>query len=442
MRNCIGIRKENKYISERRVPLTPYQVMKLVNQHGIHVVIEPSAQRIFSDDEYKKIGAEISSDLSQCNIVLGIKEIPVESLAEKQAYCFFSHTIKGQDYNMPMLKKIMDLNATLLDYELVTDCDGRRLIFFGNYAGYAGMINSLWALGLRWRSEGISTPLEKLQQTDKYEDLESAKRAVADVGERIKRDGLPDDVVPFICGISGYGQVSKGAQEIYDLLPIRSIAAKNLAEFYKKGDFSRYTAYKVVFEEKDMFKPKPYKEQEKKFNLKEYFSYPDRYERNFDQYIPYLSLLINAIYWTPQCPRLVTKSFLKEWFSHDEKPRLKVIGDITCDIDGSIEPTVKATSSDNPIYVYDPITEEVRDGYEGRGVVIMAVDKLPAELPCESSEFFGNSLFPFVPSLAQAEFTGQYDRVRIPQEFKKAMIVHRGRLTRNFQYLQKFLSRE
>ncbi len=439
MRNCIGIRQENKYTTERRAPLTPHHVMKLVNQPGIHVVMEPSKQRIFPDDEYEKIGAEISDDLSHSNIILGIKEIPVENLAEKQAYCFFSHTIKGQEYNMPMLKKVIDLNATLLDYELVTDRNGRRLIFFGNYAGYAGMINSLWTLGLRWRSEGISTPFEKLQQTDKYENLESAKRAVADVSERIKREGLPAEVTPFICGISGYGQVSKGAQEIYDLLPIRSIPAKKLAEFYKKGDFSRYTAYKVVFEEKDMFKPKPRDGREKKFNLKEYFDHPDRYERNFDQYIPYLSLLINAIYWTPQCPRLVTKSFLKEWFSRDENPRLKVIGDITCDIDGSIEPTVKATSSDNPIYVYDPITEEVRDGYEGRGVVIMAVDKLPAELPRESSEFFGNALLPFVPALSQAEFTGSYDRVRLPQEFKKAMIVHRGRLTRKFEYLQKFL---
>ncbi|MCB0299487.1 MAG: hypothetical protein KDE52_05490, partial [Calditrichaeota bacterium] len=210
MRNCIGIRRENKYLTEKRAPLSPYQVMKLINLHGLHVVVEPSDTRIFSNDEYEKVGAEISEDLSNCNIVFGIKEIPVESLEEKMAYCFFSHTIKGQPYNMPMLKKILDQNCTLLDYELVTDQRDKRVIFFGNFAGYAGIINSMWALGKRLQTEGVHTPFANLQQTCRYESLDEAKRAVGEVGERIKRDGLPDSMVPFVCGFTGYGQVSKG----------------------------------------------------------------------------------------------------------------------------------------------------------------------------------------------------------------------------------------
>ncbi len=439
MRNCIGIRRENKDETERRTPLTPFQVMKLVNLHGVHVVVEPSKTRVFSDEEYEKIGAEISEDLSHCNLIFGIKEIPLQSLAEKQAYCFFSHTIKGQPHNMPMLKKIMELKDTLLDYELVTDDSGRRLIFFGNFAGYAGMIDSLWALGLRWRSEGIPNPFERLQPAYKYENLEEARRAITDVGRRIRQEGLPPEVVPFVCGITGYGQVSRGAQDIFDLLPFRSIRPEQLAEFYEKKEFSRHTAYKVVFEEKHMFKARPYNGREKRFNLKEYFKHPERYESKFEQYVPYLSMLINAIYWTPECPKLVTKAYLRELYREQPNPCLKVIGDITCDIDGSIEMTVKATNSANPIYVFDPETEQVQDGYEGRGPVIMAVDKLPAELPREASEFFGNALLPYVPELAAGDYFAPYEKVRIPKPFKKAMIVHRGNLTRNFSYLAKHL---
>ena len=442
MRNCIGIRRENKYLTEKRAPLSPYQVMKLINLHGLHVVVEPSDTRIFSNDEYEKVGAEISEDLSNCNIVFGIKEIPVESLEEKMAYCFFSHTIKGQPYNMPMLKKILDQNCTLLDYELVTDQRDKRVIFFGNFAGYAGIINSMWALGKRLQTEGVHTPFANLQQTCRYESLDEAKRAVGEVAERIKRDGLPDSMVPFVCGFTGYGQVSKGAQDMYELLPSQTLTPEELPEFFEKGDFSRYTVYKVVFKEEHMFAPKPYQGREKRFNLREYFSNPERYFGTFHNYVPYLTMVINGIYWTPKCPKLITKEYLKEFYQQSENVRLKVIGDISCDIDGSIEMTVKATSSDNPVYVFDPETETVQDGFEGRGPVVMAVDKLPAELPRESSEYFGGSLMPFVPELADADFFTQWDRIRMPREFRKAMIVHRGKLTRSFNHLQQSLPKE
>jgi saccharopine dehydrogenase (NAD+, L-lysine-forming) len=158
MKNVIGIRKESKYPTERRAPLTPEQVKDLVQNYDINVIVEPSDKRYFPNDAYQKAGAIISEVLSECNIIFGIKEVPLKDLLPNITYCFFSHTIKGQKYNMPMLKSLLELRNTLIDYELVKNEQGKRTIFFGNYAGYAGMINSLWVLGRRLDYEGINNP--------------------------------------------------------------------------------------------------------------------------------------------------------------------------------------------------------------------------------------------------------------------------------------------
>ncbi len=435
MKNCIGIRYENKDLTERRAPLTPAQVKQLVDEHQIRILVQPSETRVFTEAEYRAAGAEISENLSECNIIFGVKEIPKSSLQKDQTYCFFSHTIKAQEYNMAMLRKIMGLGDTLLDYELVTNTEGRRQIFFGNFAGYAGMIDSLWALGKRWAWEGVETPLQNVQPAFRYQNLAEAQKAIREVGEEIRKHGLSETATPLICGFTGYGQVSKGAQQIYDLLPVETITAEELSAFYQNGDFSRNTAYKVEFHEKHMFRRKD----DQPFELQDYFSHPDRYENQFEQYVPFLTMIINAIYWEPSCPRLVTKRYLKELYEQAETPRLKVVGDISCDIEGSMEMTVKATNSDNPIYVFDPITQQAADGYEGRGPVIMAVDKLPAELPIEASDFFGNSLLPYVPALAKADFTNALAQIDIHPDFQKAIIVHRGKLAPDFAYLQKYV---
>jgi alpha-aminoadipic semialdehyde synthase len=211
MKHSIGIRIENKDQTERRAPLTPAHVKKVVAEYGVEVLLEPSPNRVFTEEEYRQAGAKITSDLNHCNIIFGVKEIPKENLAPGLTYCFFSHTIKAQPFNMPMLKKIMNLGVTLLDYELVKDKKGVRKIFFGNFAGYAGMINSLWALGQRLQWEGINTSLKKIKQAKQYESLNAAETAVKEVGEEIRRNGLPVSVTPLICGFTGYGRVSCGA---------------------------------------------------------------------------------------------------------------------------------------------------------------------------------------------------------------------------------------
>lgn len=430
----IGIRKETQYPSERRAPLTPEQIKK-INLENIKIVVEPAEQRIFSSDDYINAGAEISPDLSNCDIIFGVKEVPIKDLLPNKTYIFFSHTIKGQSYNMPLLKAILEKNITLIDYELIKNEKGQRLVFFGNYAGYAGMINSLWLLGKRFELEGIGNPLSKIKQALNYENLESAEQAIKSVGKEISENGLPKEITPLITGFAGYGNVSKGAQNVYELLPSKTLTPDELEEFVLKGQFSNKVVYKVVFKEVDMYKHISNNE----FNFEHFIKNPNEYESIFSKYIPNLTLLVNGIYWENKFPKHVTKKYLKELYKSDKKRKLKVIGDISCDIEGSIEITVKNTDSKNPSFVYEPLTDEVKNGIEGEGPVVLAVDKLPAELPRESSQYFGNSLFPFVKTLASADYSKKIEELEIPSEIKNAIIAHNGKLTPNFTYLNKYL---
>jgi saccharopine dehydrogenase (NAD+, L-lysine-forming) len=434
MKNRIGIRRENKDKTEKRTPLTPEQVKKLVNTYKLEIQVEYSPNRIFAVEEYQQAGATVVETLQDCNIVFGVKEIPTSDLAPGQAYCFFSHTIKGQSFNMPMLKRMLDLRDTLIDYERVVDKEGKRIIFFGRFAGYAGMIDTFWALGRRLNWEGIRNPFSSIKQALQYHSLNEAKDAIREMGKQIEQLGFGKLPSPVIFGFTGYGQVSKGAQEIFDLLSFQQILPGDLEQFIKSGKYSDRYIYKVVFREKDMFAPK---DPHSRFILKEYYSQPEKYRGVFEQYIPFLTAITNGIYWESQYPRLVTQKWLEEYFTQEKLPRLKMIADISCDVDGSIECNTKATNSANPVYVYDPITHQSIDGVEGRGPVILAVDKLPAELPREASRTFGNFLLPFVPQLAKADFDAMLENLDIPVEFIPAIIAHKGRLTSAYQYLSR-----
>jgi alpha-aminoadipic semialdehyde synthase len=349
------------------------------------------------------------------------------------AYVFFSHTIKAQPYNMPMLRHILDHRITLIDYELIKNADGHRTVFFGNYAGLAGMIDSIWAMGRRLASEGIDTPFANIRYATQYGELADAEAAFREAGERIREDGLPDEVVPFICGFTGYGNVSKGAQHLYDLMPVQQLGPDELGEFIERGEFSKHMVYKVEFREQDMFEPA---EEGAEFILQEFYDSPERYRSRFERSLPHLSMMVNGIYWEQRYPRLITKDFARTLWSGWTKPRLRVIGDVTCDIDGSVQLTVKETNSDNPVFVYEPLTGAVIDGVEGDGPVVLAVDKLPTELPREASAAFGSSLLPYVPALAAADFTAPYEELELPPDLKRAVIAHAGRLTPAFAYLQ------
>lgn len=431
MAKTIGIRRENIDPTEARAPLTPEQVKMLIGETGCAVKVQPSESRIFPDNQFKEAGAEITDDLTGCHLVLGVKEVPLGDLAPEQPYVFFSHTIKAQPYNMPLLKKMLGLKDTLIDYELITGDDGKRLIFFGDYAGYVGMINSLWLYGQRMKRLGVDSPFAALKQTREYGSLVEAEEAVADVGKEIEKNGLPEAMTPLLTGFTGYGRVSKGAQYIYSLLPVQEIKPEELDDFYLRGDFSPNKVYKTEFGEQHLYQPKDAREE---FDLQKFFAAPSRYKARLPEYLPPVNILIHGIYWDPRSPRLVTRKTLQRLH------RLSVIGDITCDINGSIEATVKPTNSLNPAFVYEPYSGQATDGWEGEGVVVLAVDKLPSELPREASATFGKSLLQFLPALLKTDFSQPYEKLEMPSEFKKAVIAHKGKLTEDFLYLQHAIS--
>jgi alpha-aminoadipic semialdehyde synthase len=437
MKNVIGIRRETKDPTQQRVPLSPEQVRRLVREHGLRVLVQSMPKRIFPDEDYVAAGAELSEDLSPANIVFGVKEIDTRYMQPDMAYMFFSHTIKGQPYNMAMLRHMIDHGMTLFDYELIKNDAGQRLVFFGNFAGYAGMIDSMWAMGRRLESEGYDTPLRRIRYATHYGMLSDAETAFREVGERIRTDGLPADLVPFVCGFTGYGNVSRGAQHLYDLLPVETVAPGDLADFYARGAFSDRVVYKVEFREEDMFAPR---QGGADFILQEFYDHPERYESVFERYLPFLSLMLNGIYWEPRYPRLVTIEAARRLWKEQRRPRLRVIGDVTCDIDGSVQLTVKETNALNPVFVYEPEGGTVRDGWEGEGPVILAVDKLPTELPREASSAFGSSLIPFVPVLATADLSRPFAELDLPDALRHSIIAHRGALTPDFAYIAEHMA--
>jgi alpha-aminoadipic semialdehyde synthase len=322
----------------------------------------------------------------------------------------------------------------------VTDEDGQRLIFFGNYAGLAGMIETLWAFGKRLAFEGIPNPFEGVKRALDYPDLGTAKGAIRGVGKRIEREGFPNEITPLVIGIAGYGNVSRGAQEILDLLPVKEIAPGELATLNAAKDASNRVVYKVVFAEEHMVERR---EGGHLFDLEEYYDHPERYRGVFERYLPHLNILVNCIYWEPRYPRLFSKETVRELYRKD-RPRLnrhclKVIGDITCDVEGAIECTVKATEPDNPVYVYDPVADRAIDGIAGNGPVVMAVEILPSELPRESSAYFSGVLKGYVPAIAAADYSGDFASCNLPPEIKRAVIAYCGELTPDYRYIERYL---
>lgn len=434
MVNKVGIRREDLYAWERRAPLIPEHVRELVAEHKLDCIVQSSDHRVYSDDDYRRAGISVVDRLDDCPVVIGLKEIPVGVLQPDKVYVFFSHTIKGQPFNMPMLHRILQLRSTIVDYEKIVDDRGRRLIFFGNYAGLAGMIDTLWALGKRLEWEGIQTPFAEIRQASHYTSLDEAKAEIRAIGDEIRISGLPPEVSPLVIGVAGYGNVSRGAQEILDLLPLREISPRELLAG-ERGD-DQTSILKVVFKEVDTVKPLI---AGRAFDLDEYYKHPERYGPCFEPYLPHLHVLTNCIYWEPKYPRLVTRQAVRELYG-DSQPRLRVIGDITCDVKGSIEVTVKATEPDEPIYVYHPETGTTSAGVEGRGPVVMAVEILPSELPREASAYFSTILKRFVPTIAGADYSADFEHLELPPELKRAIIVYRGALTPAYRYLEQHLN--
>jgi alpha-aminoadipic semialdehyde synthase len=428
----IGIRREDKNRWERRVPLIPADIEELQRQ-GLRFRVQPSADRIFPDDEFTQRGIEVAEDLDPCDLVLAVKEIPTELLRQGRTYVYFSHVIKGQDYNMPMLRRLLELGCSLVDYERIVDSRGRRLIFFSLHAGHAGMIDTLWTLGQRLAARGHETPLARVKHTYEYPSFAAAKDHLREIGAELAT-AWPDALRPLVIGVAGYGNVARGCREVLDCLPCEWVDPATLPDAARR-DAAAPTLRCVELREEHLVRPA----QGQPFELQDYYHNPERYVGNMAAHLPHLDVLMNTIYWTDAYPRVVSRAWVDEAFAPGQKPRLQVIGDISCDIDGGVEITRRATMPDEPSYVYDPATGEITSGVDGPGPAVMAVDNLPCEVSRESSEHFSAALRGMMPALAAADWAAPFEHLDLPDELKTALIVHRGRLCPEYRYLERFL---
>ena len=431
MIKSIGIRREDKCKWERRIAITPRGIKELAKQE-IQIKAQSSPIRCYSDEDLVNVGVEIKENLNDCDLLIGVKEMPISFIQPNKPHLFFSHTIKGQSYNMALLKTILERKATLMDYERIVNEKGQRLIAFGRFAGLAGIIDTLAILGRRWQAQKIENPLSKLLFSHEYENLAEAKESIKKIGEEFKKNGLPHGIDSFIVGVPGYGNVSKGVQEILNLLPMEKLTPK---ELLKNNDGK--IAY-VILKEEDIVAPK---DENKKFELQDYYNNPQNYKPTFSQYISYFSAMVATIYWDERYPRLVTIEDLKKLYADTKNPRLQVIGDISCDVQGAVECTMKTTTPDNPAFVFNTEKENITDGWLGEGVAVLAVDILPAEFSKDASEFFSSLLTPMLKEMKNADFTATLENSNLPATLKSSVIVWQGELTPSYKYLEKIFTR-
>lgn len=431
MAGTIGIRHETKSDWERRAPLTPDHVGELIVTEGVRVVVEPSPTRVFDDESYRRAGATISHDLSACSVILGVKEIPPEAFRPDTTYAFFSHTIKGQPQNMRMLRALLTQGASLVDYERIVDARGRRLVGFSRFAGLAGMIDTLWALGQRLTHEGTSSPFDGLRRAWEYAHLDEAVAAIEGAGAALVRDGVPASLQPLVIGVAGRGAVSQGAQEVLRSLPLVRVRPEELPGLASHSRRDR-AVFETVFATRDLVRAR---DGVAPVDARHYKLHPEHYVSDFERHLEHLTVLVTGIYWEPRYARLVTRSWVQARYKREPEPRLKVIGDVTLDLHGAVEITTTATTPDAPVYVHDVDRDESVMGVAGRGPVVLAVDFLPTELPVDASRAFGDALCPFVGALTRIDPATAIDDLDLPLELRHALIAHRGELTPEYARL-------
>jgi alanine dehydrogenase len=395
----IGLIREGKIPPDKRVPFTPLQGEEIEQRFdGVKVLCQRSDVRCFRDEEYKELEIEVSTDISACDILMGIKEVPIAELIPGKTYLFFSHTMKKQPYNRRLLQEILKKNITLIDYEAIKDRHGNRMVAFGRYAGIVGAYNALWTYGKRF---GVFSMRRAYECHD-----------VNDLKLELRKVNLP----PVKIILTGGGRVGKGAMETLDTAGIRKIIP---ADFLTRSfDEPVY----VQLSSADYHRRK----EGGHFNRDEFHKYPERYNSFFTDYTRVADMLVAGAYWNPKAPVLFTPSdMLMPEF------KVKVVADITCDINGSLPTTKKASTIMDPIYDYDPQTDSVKPALENdRLVTVMAIDNLPCELPRSASEEFGRDLIDRVLPILIGE-----DKDEV---IARATITKNGSLTKHFLYLQDY----
>ncbi|MDP2366359.1 MAG: hypothetical protein Q8M94_21610 [Ignavibacteria bacterium] len=450
MKNIIGIMREGiSKRGEKRVAITPKYAKEIVLWG--HKLIVQSAKhpktfeikRAFHDRDYKLAGAEISEDLSKATVIFGLKEIHLTRLLPNKAYYTFSHTHKGQIKNRLMLKRLIELDSTLIDYELIRDeKDNRKITAFTYNAGYAGMVDTLWTLGKRLALSGIPTAFDLIPQAVEGQDLLSVKNILKKVAKNIERDGTPENIPPIIVCFLGKGKTAHGAREIFNLLPHSDIKLADLEKVFKYGTRKKVYALQIRTDEiyrlkKDMmYLAENYYKLNAFEKRKFYMENSNSFQSNLDTVLPFVTVLMNCVTWSREFSRSVTKKMVQDIYSKNKT--LIAIGDITCDPNGSIEFS-KETWIDNPVYIYNPIDESIRDGFNGEGIAVMAVTNLPCEFSSDASNEFIEDLKPFLKAIVSANYKDSLNDSNLSDEIKRAVIMWKGRFTKKYSYMKEYI---
>ena len=394
-----GIIKERKNPPDRRVVFSPSELAKLKQlYHEATVEVESSDIRIFPDIEYKTMGITVTDDVSDCDVLFGVKEVPVENLISDKAYFFFSHTIKKQPYNQKLLKAILEKNIDLYDHETIVDSHNRRLIGFGKYAGMVGVYNGIRAFGIKF----------ELFRLPKAETLSGKEALIA----HLKRITLP----PLKFVITGTGKVGSGAQEILKAIKVKEITVDNyLTKNYTQPVYVQLDAleYNKRIDGQVL-------------DFVDFTSHPEAYVSDFEKFTKVTDIYIAGHFYANGAPMILTQEMLNA-----KDCKIRVVADISCDVNGPIACTLRSSTIAEPIYGYWPGENKEVDVFHPAAIVVMAVDNLPCEIPKDASEGFGEQ---FMEHVIPAFFNGDKDGI-----LERAKITEKGKLTPRFSYLQDYV---
>ncbi|MBZ3890548.1 Alpha-aminoadipic semialdehyde synthase, mitochondrial [Sciurus carolinensis] len=442
-RAVMALRREDVNAWERRAPLAPKHIKGITNL-GYKVLIQPSNRRAIHDKEYVKAGGILQEDISEACLILGVKRPPEEKLMSKKTYAFFSHTIKAQEANMNLLDEVLKQEIRLIDYEKMVDHRGIRIVAFGQWAGVAGMINILHGMGLRLLALGHHTPFMHLGMAHNYRNSSQAVQAVRDAGYEISLGLMPKSIGPLTFVFTGTGNVSKGAQEIFNELPCEYVEPHELKEVSQTGDLRK--VYGTVLSRHHHLVRKT----DGVYDPVEYDKHPERYISRFNTDIaPYTTCLINGIYWEQNTPRLLTRHDAQSLLAPVKSSvaavegcpalphRLVAICDISADTGGSIDFMTECTTIEHPFCMYDADQHIIHDSVEGSGILMCSIDNLPAQLPIEATEYFGDMLYPYVEEMLLSDASQPLESQNFSPVVRDAVITSNGILTDKYKYIQK-----
>ncbi|KAJ8920057.1 hypothetical protein NQ315_011711 [Exocentrus adspersus] len=439
----IAIRREDQSIWERRAPFSPNHVRKLVKS-GVKVIVQPSNRRSYPMQAYLNAGAIVQEDISEASVIFGVKQVPVDQLIPDKTYCIFSHTIKAQETNLPLLDAILEKRIRLIDYEKLMDEKGQRVVAFGKMAGIAGTVNILHGLGLRLLALGHHTPFMHIGPAHNYRNSSMARQAVRDAGYEIALGLMPKSIGPLTFVFTGSGNVSQGSQEVFHELPHEYVPPELLKKAAEHGSLSKVYGCEV--------RRRHYLERADGggFDPVEYEEHPERYISTFSKKIaPYASVIVNGIYWAVNSPKLLTIPDAKHLLRPAHTPwlptsvgapalphRMLAICDISADPGGSIEFMNECTTIDAPFCLYDADRNKDRNSFSGPGVLVCSIDNMPTQIPRESTDFFGDLLYPFTSDVLQSNALEPLEKHNFCPVVQGAIIASNGNLTPNFEYIQ------